>query len=255
MTSVLTITAVLSFYAFAYRAVVARWGTVVRFALRPFHLQTRRSVREVEAIGKLVAATAAQLLFALVLIILIQPPRNDLLHLNPTLLLPAAVLGVGELLLTSLLCTVVLAFAERERRTRRNADWAAQGRGGWMSYFLLTAHAAPRALAATNICLYIAIEELIFRGIVVSVLLRDGVAIAVAVVISTAIFVAVQSFSMPNWRGALFPLIGAAVIGTVHGTLYAEQRQLVPLIIAHSTFFIAALALARSRPAAAYPAH
>jgi membrane protease YdiL (CAAX protease family) len=245
--------ATLLFYAFFYRAVVARWGPVVQSIARWLGLDTRHSVREVEAIGKLAAASVAQLLFLVGLALALRVDGSDLTGpgLEPGVLGFAAALGVGELALTSLICTAIVELTlatSHGSRSEAARQWAAQGRGGWMSYFLLTARAAPLPLALASICLYVTVEELIFRGILITVAAGGGAVVAVGV--SAVIFVAVQAFAMPSRRAALAPMVGAAVVGVVHGVVFWHVQDVVPLAVAHLTFFGAALSLARRPPQA-----
>ena len=239
--------AVLAFYGLFYRYVVARWGPVVEWALRGLRLDSRRPVREVEAVGKLAAAGVAQLLFALVLAWWTGFPGSLVFgtHVGAGVWAAAAALGAGELALTSLVCTTVVEVAVASGADGRR--WSSRSRAGWMSLFLLTARAAPSALTIASVCLYVAVEELIFRGILVTEFAGWGGAAAVGV--SAALFVAVQMFGMPNVPAAVYPMVGAAVIGIVHGVLFWLVPSVAPLALAHLAFFAAALTLAAPRTA------
>jgi membrane protease YdiL (CAAX protease family) len=241
--------AVLAFYGLFYRYVVARWGPAVRWAMRRLRLDARRPVREVEAVGKLGAAGVAQLLFALALAWWTGLPGDRLIgaHVDAGVWAAAALLGAGELMLTSLVCTAIVEIAvassgSGEQATRR---WAAGARGGWMSLFLLTARAAPSPLAIACVCLYVAVEELVFRGILVTTFAGWGGAGAVCA--SAALFVAVQAFGMPSRSAAVYPIVGATVIGVVHGVLFWLLPAVAPLVLAHIAFFAAALTVASPR--------
>jgi membrane protease YdiL (CAAX protease family) len=241
---------VLGFYAFFYGRVVSRWGPAVHRSLRWLKLDSRRSVREVAAIEKLAAATAAQLVFAAGLLVGfgIAPDTIFGRDLNGAILLGAVALGFAELALTSVICTTIVEVAALRTRSGRDAgaaDWQRRGRGGWMGYFLLTARAAPTPFAVVTIGLYVAVEEVIFRGVVIQVF--AGVGALAAIGVSTACFVAAQAFGMPSRRAALFPMVGAAIVGIVHGVVFWHVRDVVPLAVAHMSFFATALALTRSR--------
>jgi hypothetical protein len=243
------VVAVLAFYGFFYRHVVARWGPAAQWAARRLQLDVRHPVREVDATGKLATASVAQLFFAIALAWALGLGFGDLVGpgLRPEILVAAAALGVGELALTSLVCTVVVELAVLAAAGSRAAgvrDWAAKSRGGWMSYFLLTARAAPSALAVLSICMYVVVEELIFRGILLTAL--AGWDRSVAVVLSTALFVAVQAFAMPSGRAATFPMVGAFVVGIVHAVIFLHVPDVLPLAVAHLAFFGAALSTARA---------
>jgi membrane protease YdiL (CAAX protease family) len=244
----LVVAAVLAFYGLFYRYVVARWGPVVEWAMRRLRLDSRRPLREVEAVGKLAAAGVAQLLFALVLAWWTGFPGDRILGgapLGAGVWAAAILLGAGELALTSLVCTTIVEVAVAAGGDAR--AWRARSRGGWMSLFLLTARAAPSALTMASVCLYVVVEELIFRGILVTELAGWGGPAAVCV--SAALFVAVQAFGMPSVPAAVYPMVGALVIGVVHGVLFWLVPAVAPLALAHVAFFAAALALAAPRTA------
>lgn len=243
MKAVVGAVAVLGFYGLFYRHVVARFGRPVQWAMRALRLDARRPVREVEAIEKLVAAGIAQLLFAVVLGWWVGLPAGDLLGhpFAPGLLVVGAAIGVGELALTSLICAVVVEIAASGSGKEVARRWAAHSRGGWMSYFTLTARAAPSVLAIATVSLYVVVEELVFRGILITAFAAWGAAVAVSC--SAALFVAVQAFGMPDGLAALFPMVGATVIGVVHGVLFWFVPALAPLALAHVVFFTAGLSL------------
>lgn len=253
MTAVAVGLTVLLFYGFFYRGVVARWGSIVRWMLRPLRLDSAYPVRHVEAVGKLTAAAVAQLLFAVALIFAFDVRPDDFLGTHPALLPAAAVLGIGELALTSLLCTVVVEFVTVTRGSARGTarrDWSTQSRAGWMSYFLLTVRTAPPAVALACIGLYVGVEELVFRGVLIPTFLHAETGGTFAVAASTTLFVAVQALAMPSRRAALFPMVGAAVIGVVHGILFLYVPDVIPLAVAHITYFTAAMLHARPRAVA-----
>ena len=79
-------------------------------------------------------------------------------------------------------------------------------------------------------------EETVFRGILIPYFNQDSVIISV--IISTALFILMQAFHMPSLLSALFPMIGATVMGIVHGILFINNPSIIPLIIAHLSFFI-----------------
>jgi hypothetical protein len=80
-------------------------------------------------------------------------------------------------------------------------------------------------------------EEIIFRSVLVSAALPLGRVAAVAT--STLFFSLVQTLHMPSWRSGFFPVIGALVTGTIHGTLFVLVPEIWPLIMAHVILFVA----------------
>ena len=104
-----------------------------------------------------------------------------------------------------------------------------------MRLFNTTVKLLPLPAAIGVVVLYVGVEELIVRGIVLNVLLPLGQ--VAAVVLSTAVFAGYQVFNLPSWRVALFPVLGALVIGPVHGVLYVRIPDVWPLVVAHVTYF------------------
>lgn len=62
----------------------------------------------------------------------------------------------------------------------------------------------------------------------------------VALAASVTLFVGIQVFNMPSWRAAMFPVLGALVVGVVHGALYLAVPDITPLIVAHFVLFMVA---------------
>lgn len=44
----------------------------------------------------------------------------------------------------------------------------------------------------------------------------------------------------PNWRSAMFPVVGSLLMAGTHGYLYATVGQLWPLVVAHAVSFLVA---------------
>ncbi len=122
---------------------------------------------------------------------------------------------------------------------RRSPAWSGVAKGGWIQMYFKTIEVLPIPWGAFAVFAYIAFEECIFRGFMVGILLPVGP--YCAVVGSTILFAGYQIFHTPGWRTALFPILGASVVGIVHGVLYIESSNIIPLIIAHSCFFGSAL--------------
>ena len=252
MTAATVTLAVLAFYAFFYRVVVRHWGPAIEPLVERLGLAATRSVREIEAIGKLAAAGVAQALFAAVLLLALGTDLADIAGLDTGLLALGAVLGFGELALASFLGTVAVRLDMLRSEGAATAAWIAQGRGGWMGQFGATIAAAPKWVAAASVSLYVAGEELVFRGIVIDATAGAGAVASVA--LSLVLFMTAQAFNMPSVRAATFPIVGALVVGLVHGVLFWQTFDLVPLIVAHLTFFGGVLALNSGlRPAAGIP--
>jgi hypothetical protein len=152
------------------------------------------------------------------------------------LLVYGAVLGVGEMVLGSFLGLVVIKVsAAIPQLGNPLIHWQVVLNSGWMRLFNTTVKLLPLPAAISLVVLYVGVEELIIRGIVFNVLLPLGQ--ASAVLLSTLIFAGYQIFNLPSWRVALFPVIGALVMGPIHGVLYLAIPDVWPLVVAHVTYF------------------
>jgi hypothetical protein len=224
---------------------VATWiAGFSRLITDRLYLTMRHSFSEVEHMVGLALVGTSQLGFCLLLIWIGQ---LDLAHLgltkvHATLIFYGILLGIGEMALSSLLGYVGMRIAMvfvPEKVPAELKDWLATARGGWMREYFRTAEIMPLPLAFLPIMLYVAVEETIFRGVLISVSLPGGTAWALGA--STCLFALVQIFNMPSWSGAMFPVTGALIIGLLHGSLFLAVPEIVPLIVAHFAFFVAAL--------------
>jgi hypothetical protein len=244
---------ILLFYAFFYRVLVKRAGTPVRLVVARLKLDSRHPAREVEAVGKLGAAAIAQFAFALLLLALLGIAPGEILGFEPELVVLAVTLGVGEFALAGFLCTVAFRVVASLKGEAVASDWLRQSRGGWMRYFASTRSAAPPWVGWGIIAVYVAVEEVVFRGILVTAAAPYGAAAAIS--LSTALFVITQVFGMPNLRAALVPVLGAAVVGPVHAVLFWHVHDVLPLVAAHLAFFWGAMRLASGRSVTVHLAH
>ena len=162
---------------------------------------------------------------------------------DPITALLAVALGVGEMGLSSLLgyAAIVIVDAAVRRHTpvllgRRGSQsptgWSAAARGGWMQYYIKAVDILPLPVGLALVLLYVFFEECIFRGVVLAALLPLGDCAAIA--LSAVLFMAVQIPHTPGWRTAMFPVIGALVVGVVHGSLFVAVPRLTPLALAHA---------------------
>jgi hypothetical protein len=213
-----------------------RWMTIPA-------LEAKFPVRDVYAAVRLVAAAVLQAMLFFVLLWVFHPSLSRSLRANfdPITILLACVLGVAEMSVATLLgYSVMQGIRLIDTSTgRRSADWRAVARGGWIQMYFKTIEVLPFPLGALSVFLYIAFEECIFRVIVIGVVAPASS--SAALLTSTALFVTYQKFHTPGWRTAVFPMLGASVVGIVHGLLYLSVPNIVPLIVAHLSFFASAL--------------
>jgi membrane protease YdiL (CAAX protease family) len=164
------------------------------------------------------------------------------IDIQPALLICGVLLGVGDMGLSTFLCNVGIHVANEIAPAdgpSRLDQWLVVARGGWMRYYLRTMDLAPLPFALLSILLYVAVEEIVFRGVLINYLQPLGA--VVATVLSALLFAVVQVFHMPGWRAAMFPVIGALVVGVLHGALYIAVPNLIPLILAHLVFLVVSL--------------
>lgn len=227
-----------------YYLLVSRLGPVSRPLAEMLGLGKRYPVRDISAVVNLPVAALAQFLFSLVLIAITGVSVGPLLigEFQPILMLYGILLGIGEMALATFLCLVAIQIAMKVApagSAPQNQNWSVIARGGWMRYHMKTLEVAPMPLATLSILLYVGVEEMIFRPILITYFLPQGA--GVALICSVFFYVLVQVFHMPDWRAAMFPIIGALVIGIFHGLLFLAVPSLLPLVIAHFVFFIAAV--------------
>ena len=221
-----------------------RVNVLSRPLVRYFRLDARYPALDINDAAELAVSGLTQAIFCGILIyaagIGIQsfwPPSFP-----PSLAIYGIVLGVGEMAVASLFGYIGLRIASEvapSSGAKEQQQWLLLARAGWIRQCIKTMEILPSPVALLIIGLSICVEETLYRGILLSYFGPAGAGIALGA--STFLFVAVQAFHMPSWRSAMFPMIGAVVVGVVHGCLFLAVPDIRPLIIAHLTFFISAI--------------
>jgi membrane protease YdiL (CAAX protease family) len=227
-----------------YRIVVVRLGALCGHFFNIPSLERRYPARELNRAMRLVFAGILQMLFALILMVITraEPHQFILNGFRPTLLIYGAFLGLGEMALASFICHVAIQTAMSVAPAagpRELRGWFAILKGGWMQSYFKTMELAPLPWAVAVVVLYVSFEELIFRAVLINYFRPAGAGLALG--IAAFFFLMVQTFHMPSWRAALFPVIGATVLSVVHGSLFLAVPNILPLIVAHFVFFFAAI--------------
>lgn len=143
-------------------------------------------------------------------------------------------LGVGEYSTGALLCQAAMRswdMGPEPGGDRDEAVWGALMHAGWMGRYFRARREFPISVVVCLAATYVVCEEVVFRGILLSVL--EEVGFLPAYLASVGCFVASQFGGMPGVRAALFPAIGATVIGCVHAGLFWTGTDLFTLIVAH----------------------
>jgi membrane protease YdiL (CAAX protease family) len=233
---------VLGYYGRVVRLVGEPVARRVRTALVDGSPLARRwSLADLDGLVRLLLAGAMQAGFLLLLVAALPVRFADLApaRRDGWLLLLGVPLGIAEAGLGTYAAYLGSRVAQRLQpgRTPTTVEgWLTVARGGWIRYYLRTAAAFPSWLLVAATLLYVGGEEAIFRGVLLTS--AAGLPATAAVVLSTALFAAAQVFYTPGWRTALFPVLGATVVGVIHGCLYLAVPDLAPLIVAHATMFL-----------------
>jgi membrane protease YdiL (CAAX protease family) len=212
-------------------------ATAVRFLLGHFR-NPRHPVGDLENVIMLIFSVTLQILLFFLLAAWTAAELGQVWRSSgqPQLLAYGAVLGAGEMLLSSFLGLILIKISTAFPQVGNPlVHWRIVINSGWMRLFNTTVKLLPLPAAIAVVVLYVGVEELIIRGIVVNAFLPLGP--VTAVVLSTAVFAGYQVFNLPSWRVALFPVLGALVIGPVHGALYVTIPDVWPLVVAHVTYF------------------
>ena len=161
----------------------------------------------------------------------------------PVLLVLGALLGIAEMSLSALICRLLIGVIPLVRPAGAPAhlnDWLTVARAGWMRHHMKAAGILPLPLSLALSSMNVIMEEMVFRGVIIGAFLPFGPLTAVA--ISTVLFAVMQAFLMPSAYAAMFPVVGALVMGVVHGLLFLAVPSVWPLVAAHMMFFFFAIA-------------
>jgi hypothetical protein len=168
----------------------------------------------------------------------------DVRRASLVLLILGFILGLGEAACGSWLGYLAMNVMIRYAPTLvpdRTESWISRARGGWMKLWLRTAEAFSRPAVVILATVHISVEELLFRGLLISILRPAG--IIVSVTVSMLAFTFYQTLNTRSWLNAAFAITGACVIGVVHAILFFSVPTLLPLIVAHVTMFMVFLVL------------
>jgi len=236
----------------------ALFGAAQRLAPR---LSASRGLDSSEVAGvlELAAAAASHLLLVVTLLLLTGLPPSHLAYGlgNPGVLVLGVLLGAGLVGLSSLVCRVVIEAASlagrvpvsapgailrpraRVETAERVTSWLGRSRGGWIRHHLRTLQVVPLPAAVALTGVQVSCEEIVFRAIALEWLRPYGAVVAIGC--SFALFTIMQVFFMSGWRAALFPVVGALVMGLAHSILFWNYPVVAPLVISHVTFFFFAV--------------
>ncbi len=151
-------------------------------------------------------------------------------------------LGIGMMGFSSMLCRAVIEILRNIPQAcfpSEVKDWLIMTRSGWLRHYLHTLEVLPYHFALFIIFMQVCCEEMIFRSDLIHYFVPQGSIFAV--ITSVVLFMLMQLFHMPSLVNGIFPLVGSMIIGLVNAILYLKYFNLLPLLIAHFTFFVAAV--------------
>lgn len=181
-------------------------------------------------------------LLCVLLIFLLRIQCLSFFKVNLLLMSMGCLIGIGCVGLSTILCQTGMMAGELffPSQVPGNAQgWFTIARGGWMRHHLHNIEILPLWIALLIVLVQVSCEEIIFRGLLFDMF--SGTGKCWTILISTILFSYMQTFHMSSRTSAMFPVIGASVLGAVNGLLYSEVPMLLPLIAAHLAFFMIAV--------------
>jgi membrane protease YdiL (CAAX protease family) len=232
---------IIAFYQYVKSYLIRYAGKIaLKLKISQFHpYETSKGVVELPAIVFL------HLLFCLLFMKVTHVTFEDLgltKKIDVLSIIEGILLGIGVMGTASLIGRLYIEWLRYLFPNRYPSDiknWLAMARSGWIRHYFHTLEVLPIWIALSVTLGQVCAEEIVFRGILINYFLPQGKIIALT--IATLLFMYMQIFQMPNRLSSAFPVIGAFVMGTVGGILYLHSHNLLPLIIAHITFFTVAV--------------
>lgn len=235
---------------------LGKWA-VRRLARRLASIRRHRTIRhgrgllERATIWQIVLVVTSHVLLVVVALVIVARTGSAVEGLGVSwrtlVLLPfGLLLGLAQMSVSIFVCQVIITAVNAVQsgthsggpghRSRALAPelWTDYSRAGWMRHHLVASTSLPRWLSITLTSGQVACEEIVFRGIIPTVIPHGGL------IIAGVLFVVMQSFFMPTWRSAFFPVVGAVLMSVTHGFLITEVPELWPLVVAHAASFFTA---------------
>jgi hypothetical protein len=198
-------------------------------------------VDDIKGAVELAMIAFSHVIFCLLLLYFL-PIKWPVFHLNlneiPMFIIYGILLGIACMGVSGLFCKIAVQIISSCNKDNEHdlKTWLTISRGGWVKHHLQSLEIFPIYLSLLILIMQVGSEEIIFRGILINYFMPFGK--FAACLTALVLFVGMQAFLMNRWEAAIFPMIGAAVMGFSHTLLYLEIPILWPLIIAHVTFFL-----------------
>jgi len=185
-----------------YGIVVGRIGeyparALLKWLLRVWPRANEYSTAELDSTVRLSLATVGQAAFLLFYLRLTDLSLLSLFNESRSIerVLYGVVLGVSEAAFASYAAYLALRIVMLVRGEAPNGTgeaWLAASRGGWIRYFLQAGRVLPTWLALLVAASYVAVEEVVFRGVIISA--AGSLTPILAGCLSIYLFVQVQVF-------------------------------------------------------------
>jgi hypothetical protein len=231
---------ILSYYKYGKSFIIKQSPKIARYLLLTKYFPTS----DIAGVIELALIAISHVFFCLLLVMIIPihwPVISIQWHEIPIFFLYGVLLGIGCMGLSGLFCKIAIQIIGNlsNQHSYDLKSWLTVGRGGWIKHHLQSMEILPIYLSLTILAMQVGSEEIIFRGVIFNYFLPYGNLIAF--ITSLVFFILMQAFLMNRWQGAIFPMIGAAVMGFFHLIIYMRLPILWPLIVSHITFFLFAV--------------
>ena len=229
----------LAFYYIICKSIII--NKIAPYIAKQCQFTKKYSVERSKGILELPIIAVSHVLFVILLMAIFSIHLNDigLFKGSWSQAILGAFIGLGCMGISTLLCqfyVYLLHTLPLNNKPENLESWLAVSRGGWLRHHIHVIETLPLWLVLLTIILQVSSEEIIFRGILIHYFSTYGPLLSIA--IPLILFIIMQASFMPSTMNAMFPMIGATVMGIVHSLLYLHASLLMPLIIAHITFFL-----------------
>ncbi len=209
--------------------------------MKSLPISSQYSTIKIRGIIEIIGIAASHLMMATILLYFLGINLEQLGMHYPsfTELGYGILLGVSMAGISSIVCRFFIIVLIRMFPSSFPKDikaWTTLAQGGWMRHHMYNFQILPIYFSVPILIMQITAEEIIFRGILINYFYSYGT--LVTIMISTILFIYMQSFQMPSWTVAMFPMVGAFVSGIFFSVVYITTKGLISLIIAHCTFFL-----------------
>lgn len=228
---------IISYYKYGKSYVILCAPKVTQY----FRLTRYFPMDDIKGAVELAMIALSHVIFCIMLLLLLPihfPVFKLKLVYFPIFLIYGVLLGIGCMGLSGLFCKLAVQIVGTFKRKNSYdlKSWLTVGRGGWIKHHLQSMEILPIYLSLLVLTMQVGSEEIIFRGMMLNYFMPFGSHIAFFT--SLGLFVGMQAFLMNKWEAAIFPMIGATVMGFIHSVLYLQMPLLWPLIVAHVVFFL-----------------